>query len=381
LKNKSKTGGKNLNRGRRKWFHKGEFIGLDIQSVIMTVLTMLTIAVTVVMGLLIYNRFKLSVKETNISSTEGIVDSVVEKMNSDLYNIRQISNAANYNIIQQYDVSSQEFNNQFSLLYEINSDKIQSLVLYNNEGKLMASEPISSEKKNVEIKKQDWFYNAKKEIENIHFSKPHLQNIFMDGTYKYNWVISLSRSVDINDGEEPISGILLVDMKYSIIEETFERINGNSNGVYYYLCDGNGDIIYHPRKVEIDRNKLAESNRELASYEDGIYELKLNGRKANYVISNMAYTGWKVVGVVPESTQIMSMNQFRYYIVITIIILLMMLLVVNRFISKRISKPIRELDESVKAYEAGGKKDIYVGGSSEIRHLGYSVQKSYRLKN
>ena len=215
MKNKSKTGGKNLNRGRRKWFHKGEFIGLDIQSVIMTVLTMLTIAVTVVMGLLIYNRFKLSVKETNISSTEGIVDSVVEKMNSDLYNIRQISNAANYNIIQQYDVSSQEFNNQFSLLYEINSDKIQSLVLYNNEGKLMAAEPISSEKKNVEIKKQDWFYNAKKEIENIHFSKPHLQNIFMDGTYKYNWVISLSRSVDINDGEEPISGILLVDMKYS----------------------------------------------------------------------------------------------------------------------------------------------------------------------
>ena len=66
----------------------------------MTVLTMLTIAVTVVMGLLIYNRFKMSVKETNISSTEGIVDSVVEKMNSDLYNIRQISNAANYNIIQ-----------------------------------------------------------------------------------------------------------------------------------------------------------------------------------------------------------------------------------------------------------------------------------------
>ena len=77
------------------------------------------------MGLLIYNRFKLSVKETNISSTEGIVDSVVEKMNSDLYNIRQISNAANYNIIQQYDVSSQEFNNQFSLLYEINSDNIR----------------------------------------------------------------------------------------------------------------------------------------------------------------------------------------------------------------------------------------------------------------
>ena len=63
MKNKSKTGGKNLNRGRRKWFHKGEFIGLDIQSVIMTVLTMLTIAVTVVMGLLIYTDLRCQLKK------------------------------------------------------------------------------------------------------------------------------------------------------------------------------------------------------------------------------------------------------------------------------------------------------------------------------
>ena len=56
---------------------------------------------------------------------------------------------------------------------------------------------------------------------------------------------------------------------------------------------------------------------------------------------------------------------------------MMMLLEGNRLISKKISKPIRKLDESVKTYEAGGKTDIYIGGSSEIRHLGYSVQRSY----
>ena len=56
---------------------------------------------------------------------------------------------------------------------------------------------------------------------------------------------------------------------------------------------------------------------------------------------------------------------------------MMMLLEGNRLISRKISKPIRKLDESVKTYEAGGKPDIYIGGSSEIRHLGYSVQRSY----
>ena len=48
---------------------------------------------------------------------------------------------------------------------------------------------------------------------------PHIQNLFEDGTYRYYWVISLSRSVDINDGEKPVSGVLLVDMKYSMIRE------------------------------------------------------------------------------------------------------------------------------------------------------------------
>ena len=55
----------------------------------------------------------------------------------------------------------------------------------------------------------------------------------------------------------------------------------------------------------------------------------------------------------------------------------LMLLLVNRIVSKRISSPILKLDASVRAYEAGEKPDIYIGGSYEIRHLGKSVQHSY----
>lgn len=56
---------------------------------------------------------------------------------------------------------------------------------------------------------------------------------------------------------------------------------------------------------------------------------------------------------------------------------MMLLLEGNRLISQKVSKPLRELDASVKAYEAGEKPDIYIGGSLEVRHLGHSVQKSY----
>ena len=92
----------------RGWFHRGRFIGFDIQSIIMAVLTTLTIVTTIVMGLLIYNRFTRAIKQTAISNAESLINSTVEKIDSDLLNVRQISNALNYNIIQEGDVNDQE---------------------------------------------------------------------------------------------------------------------------------------------------------------------------------------------------------------------------------------------------------------------------------
>lgn len=353
------------------------FAQFNIQSIILSVLMTLSLVTVTVMGFLLYHRFKLASDKSAVENTEMTVESTIDRLNSSLLDLRQISDAANYNIVQEYDISSQEFTRQFSMLYETNVDKIQSLALYGYDGKLIESEPVATVKDNVKVDDQKWYQDARSEIENIHFSTPHVQNLFNDGTFRYHQVVSLSRSVDINDGSTSGSGVLLVDMKYSVLEDMLDRINETSSGIYYYLCSRDGEIIYHPRWTEINRRLFKEENNKAASYEDGIYEMKTDGQKENVVVGSVAYTGWKLIGVVPESVQETSINKFRYYIITTILILVMMLLQVNRFISRKISRPIRELDESVKAYEAGAMPDIYIGGSAEIRHLGYSVQKSY----
>ena len=358
--------------GIRKTFAK-----FNIQSIILSVLMTLSLVTVTVMGFLLYHRFKLASDKSAVANTEMTVESTIDRLNSSLLDLRQISDAANYNIVQEYDISSQEFTRQFSMLYETNVDKIQSLALYGYDGMLIESEPVATVKDNVKVADQKWYQNARSEIENIHFSTPHVQNLFDDGTFRYHRVVSLSRSVDINDGSTSGSGVLLVDMKYSVLEDMLERINETSSGIYYYLCSRDGEIIYHPRWTEINRGLFKEKNNKAASYEDGTYEMKTDGQKENIVVGRVAYTGWKLIGVVPESVQETSINKFRYYIITTTLILVMMLLQVNRFISRKISRPIRELDESVKAYEAGAMPDIYIGGSAEIRHLGYSVQKSY----
>ena len=166
-KNKKKKNESSIIGRLRGWFYHGRFIGFDIQSIIMTVLTALTIITTVIMGLLLYNRFKMAIKQTAVTNTENMVENTVEKLDADLLNVRQITNAVNYNIIQEYDISSRDFNRQFSLLYEINADKIQSMALYDDKGNLLTAEPVTVQKDAVEPSEQDWYQDAEADIENI----------------------------------------------------------------------------------------------------------------------------------------------------------------------------------------------------------------------
>ena len=154
---------------RKKDSDLKENVVFNIQSIIMSVLMAITLVTIVTMGFLLYQRFKLAIDKMAVSNTEATVESTVDRVNSDLLDIRQIFDAANYNIVQEFDISSEKFAEQFSLLYEVNSDKIESLALYGNEGRLIASEPVAVEKENIDVKGQDWYKNAESAIENVHF--------------------------------------------------------------------------------------------------------------------------------------------------------------------------------------------------------------------
>lgn len=351
----------------------------DIQSVIMLVLSLMTVTTSIFIGLLLYNRYETAMRHNDVSNTQNMMESMVSSTEQYLKSMRQLANTINYNIIQVYDVSDPEFNQQLSLIYEADKDKIQSIALYDMEGELIAAEPVTLQKEGIGVTGQPWFVNAAEKVANMHFSTPHIQNLFQDDAKRYYRVISLSQAVDFISGDRPENGVLLVDMKYSFIEKLFSRINYKSREHYYYICDGEGKLIYHPYANEISNGIFYENTDIPCSSEDGVYrnQLSPDGGKHTVIVSTISYTGWKLVGVVLEDVRTDSVKHFRMYMVIIVIMLIMMLLVVNRIVSRKISSPIIKLDASVTAYEAGEKPDIYIGGSYEIRHLGNSVQKSY----
>ena len=142
---------------RKRGLDSRKNIVFNIQSIILSVLMAISLVTIIVMGLLLYHRFKLALEKTAVDNTEATVEATVDRLNADLLDIRQILNGANYNVVQQFDISSREFSEQFNLLYETNSDKIQSVALYDQKGNLIASEPVAAEKKNVRVQTQEWF--------------------------------------------------------------------------------------------------------------------------------------------------------------------------------------------------------------------------------
>lgn len=350
-----------------------------IQSTIMISFSIISISIMVILGALLYLRFSNAVREEMIQSTSTLMEQTGENLEDYLGSMRRISDAVYYNAIKENDFSSQDKDIQqgMNLLYEANKDNLKSIAVYNNYGSLMAAEPVASQKEDPNVTRQGWFQKAMDEKENMHFSTPHIQNLFNDSKFRYYWVISLSRAIEITDRGVSQMGVLLVDMDYSGISRMMNQINTSNNGQYYYLCDSNGEIIYHPRQIQISDGICKESSIEAAHYKDGVYEEKFEGERRKVVVNTISYTGWRLVGVIPYRAFTHGMIDVSYFVGILMILMVMMLVIINRVVSAKISSPILRLNESVKEYEAGEKPEIYAGGSMEIRHLGNSIQNSY----
>lgn len=350
-----------------------------IQSTIMAAFSVISISIMLVLGVVLYMRFSTMSREETVQSTRKLMEQTGENLEDYLVSMRQISDAAYYNVIKENDLSSQDqdIQTKMNLLYEVNRDNLQSIAIYNDYGSLLAAEPVAAEKEDPDVTNQDWYKQAVEEVENMHFSTPHIQNLFDDGTHRYYWVISLSRMVELTDNGVSQMGVLLVDMDYSAISRMMKQINTSNNGQYYYLCDSSGEIIYHPRQIQISDGITSEDSEAVAKYKDGVYDRVFEGEQRKVIVNTISYTGWKLVGVIPYDTFSAGTINIRYFIILIILLMAMMLVIINRVVALRISSPILKLNDSVKEYEAGEKPEIYIGGSSEIRHLGLSIQSSY----
>ena len=361
----------------RRHVYKSE--NRTIQMTISLTFTVIAISMIFALFFTLYQLFVHRDQNTRITSAEQMLDQTALNLEDYLRNMRRISDAIYYSAIKDKDMSENSVTEDMDLLYEANIDSLLSIATFTKDGELLNAVPNSTAKDYLDIQKQEWFSLALKEVENLHFSRPHIENLFDDPAYRYKWTISLSRAIEITRNKTPEVGVLLVDMNYSGVEEILAKANMGNTGEYIYLIDGDGNIIYHPRQRLISSGIAEENNAEAAAYFDGVHEEKFNGEKRVVVSKSISYTGWKLVNVIPDSSFRLGIRGIQLYAILTVSVGIAAIILLNLFLSYVIARPIKRLNDSVKEWESGNMNPkIYVGGTIEVEHLGRTLSRTVR---
>ena len=347
----------------------------SMQMTISVSFTLLSVCCMCFLGVMLYQQFSKKAENLTVENSRQLLNQTAINLEDYLRNMRRISDAMYYSVIKNTDIGSESLEDSMNLLYEANKDKLVSVACYTNDGKLTEASPIATEKPGVDVKSQKWFQDAAGELENFHFSTPHVQNLFDDPSYRYYWVVSLSRTVELTRNGNSMLGVLLVDMNYSSIEQLLEKANTDTSGEYVYLMAPDGEIIYHPKQNLIHMGLYEENNTEAAGYEDTTVKENFHGEKRLVTVKTISYTGWKLISVVPMKSFSMGMTGMRNLVVLLVALTVLAVVILNQMVSARISKPLRRLNDSVKEWEAGNMNpDIYIGGSMEVEHLGKTLR-------
>lgn len=354
-----------------------------IQSTVLVSFTVISVLIVVLLGFSLYQRFMQRTRVMMTESMEQLMSQTEYTLEDYLTSMRRISDAMYYDAIKDKDLAKDSLDGEMSLLYEANKDNLVSFAVFRRDGLLVSASPVSTMKADLDVREEPWFNLALEKPENLHFSTPHVQNIFDASSFRYYWVISLSRIVELTSSGVPMRGVLLVDMNYSTIEEMMNRVNNSSSYQYFYLCDGNGELIYHPRMIQIGAGKYKENSLNASDYEDGVHEEFFEGERRVVIVKTISYTGWKLVGVIPTSGFRLGAGSTQYFTILVLLATILALLVIYRLVTNRITSPILRLSRSIQKME-GGRVDpdsVYIGGPTEVRQLGRSLQGSFRQVN
>ena len=347
----------------------------SIQVILSLSFTAVAVAGMIFLGLTLFLRFSASNNAQLAKNSQRVLAQVNLNLDAYLRGMMRVSDTMYYRVIKNADLDSDSLDAQMALLYESNRDSLVSIAVFAQSGELVSATPLATLKKSVAPQRQDWFAAAVDRIENLHFSTPHVQNLFEDPDYRYRWVVSLSRQVELTRAGSIEGGVLLVDMSFSGIEQICKDVELASSDGYLYLIDGDGEIIYHPRQQLIYAGLLEENNRTAAGYEDGSHAETFGGAKRQVTVKTVGYTGWKLVGVVPADNIWDNYGQLLLFFLFVVLFSIFLLVFVNLHLSERISVPIKTLERAVKELEAGREEvDIDVSGPYEIEHLGHSIR-------
>lgn len=138
------------------------------------------------------------------------------------------------------------------------------------------------------------------------------------------------------------TGLLAVNMKESVLNQMIQDIYQKDYKGQTFVIDSQGLVVTHADKSKL-HSTLSETSyvrRILAGPEQGTFDIDLDKDKQTVFYTTSAYTGWKIVSIIPESQIYRPLTVTRNLLMIFAVLMFLIAFVILFFVSRRTFRPM-----------------------------------------
>ncbi|MGH4137388.1 sensor histidine kinase [Clostridium sp.] len=298
------------------------------------------------MALILYNSFFNIELHQDLNATKMAVEKSGNYVELYVDKLKVISNIL-VNNNETIDYLSESKNNEAEknlsglLNHTIESDpSIKSIIIVSKDGRLISNEKELNMSMSSDMMKEQWYVDAIRSSMPI-LTKARMQNFSMD---KDNWVISISQ--EIRDQKGNNLGVLLIDVKYKIIDNFLNDLNVGAKD-YVFILNNKNEVVYHKDtnyfiSPQLQNNLIAESKMP-----EG-YDAKIKSLIQSYKIKN---TDWTLFGISSlHELGVIKRNLIETIVLISVVFLLI-IAYSGSYFAGRITRPIAKLEQAMRNIE------------------------------
>lgn len=216
-----------------------------------------------------------------------------------------------------------------------NSDpRIQTIAVISKKGFAITNNSDMTMPLSKNMMDEAWYQAAIKSNQKPVVTSIHHGDFTMN---RENLVISISH--EITDEQNNHLGVVLIDISYRFIEDYILSIDLGKQG-YAYILDDEDNILYHP-----DENVFSDEQKK----KELVQISKQNYTLSNYFVTNttIPHSNWKLIGVSSTENITLLKNRLIEGILFVNLLLIFASIVLSLMISKKLTKPIIELQNAM----------------------------------
>lgn len=357
----------------------GKYTLRSIQSSLMTAFVCLVLFTSITLSFVSYQLSANTVKNTAEQYTQELVKQVsanIETYITGMENISQLlikSNNIRAFLLDGHQMDFNERNEIEQFLHTVlmSRQDIASISIFGYNGQFVSDNKTRRLNPYTQLERQLWYMEAQAAKGDAVLSSSHVQRVFRD---EYRWVVSLSRELRLDDDGY---GILLVDLNFNIIKDILNSVELGQRG-YVFIIDDQGDIVHHPQQQLIYSDLKEERIADVLNRGVGSFTVDEGKDSRIYTIQDSDF-GWKIVGVAYSDELITNKQQLQLSFLTLSLFSLVIAILISYLIARKLSMPIRRLQENMKQVERGNF-DVQAEVSSSIELSNLSRTFNFMVK-